>query len=255
MDTTRDGSSLETAMTEQEWFLEPDPQGLLEYIAPRLSHRKLRLIAVACCRMLGDLLTEVEKNGLTVGEQEADGLAGNRELREACLAIMQQSGSLEKGWQARSVQTALYSEANKDLYLTPEKFTTFPLWIPYSKIALAAPEDFVLFACIKVSGVIAEAAGVNESTERSEPLLRQVFAEQATICREIIGNPFRPVSLPAKPPPALRQIAQAVYSGSVSVATLDTALVGYGLNQLAEHFRSGTHPKGCWALDLLLGKE
>jgi hypothetical protein len=106
-----------------------------------------------------------------------------------------------------------------------------------------------------VSAAKAAGAGVDESTASQEPLLRQVFADQAAICREIIGNPFRPVSLPVQPTPALQQIAQGVCSGTVPVAMLESALVGFGLKQLADHFRSGMHPKGCWALDLLLGKE
>jgi hypothetical protein len=242
-------------MTEQEWFLEPDPQGLLEYIAPRLSDRKLRLMAVACCRMLGDLLTEVEKKALAIGEQHADGLVRDGELREACLALMQELDSIAKVEQARSVQTALYSEANNDLYFTPERFITFPLWIPYGKTAFADPGNFVILACIKIAAVLAAAAGVDDSSAHAEPLLRQVFAEQAAICREIIGNPFHPMSLPVEPSLALRQSALGVYSGTAAPATLEPALVAQGLEYLAAHFRTGTHPKGCWALDLLMGKS
>ena len=36
---------------------------------------------------------------------------------------------------------------------------------------------------------------------------------------------------------------------------LHDALEEQGQIRLADHFRGGTHPKGCWALDLILGKK
>jgi hypothetical protein len=168
---------------------------------------------------------------------------------------MRQSVYAAKGSPARSVQTSLYCETNKDLYLHPEKYTAFPRWIPYTNTAFGEKINFVILACISVSSAIAAAAGVDDSTASQEELLREVFAEQAAICREVIGNPFHPIQLSLEPSSALLQIGQAVYSGSTSAMSLYTALAADGMHQLAEHFRVGTHPKGCWALDMLLGKE
>jgi hypothetical protein len=89
--------------------------------------------------------------------------------------------------------------------------------------------------------------------------------------REVFGNPFRP---PATDPSVLNwhddqvvNLAQAAYDNRILPAgTLDTArLAGLAdalekagcidgdiLNHLRE---AGPHVRGCWVLDLLLGKE
>ena len=64
-------------MTEQEWFHEPDPQGLLEYIGLRLSARKVRLFAVACCQTMVSFMNSPQKLALHIAEDHADGLASD----------------------------------------------------------------------------------------------------------------------------------------------------------------------------------
>jgi hypothetical protein len=36
---------------------------------------------------------------------------------------------------------------------------------------------------------------------------------------------------------------------------LHDALLEAGCGELADHFTEPRHPKGCWALDVILGKE
>lgn len=54
-------------MTEQEWLTAEDPQGLLEFVGERISPRKVRLFAVACCRMLKSELTVNQEIALRTG--------------------------------------------------------------------------------------------------------------------------------------------------------------------------------------------
>jgi hypothetical protein len=92
--------------------------------------------------------------------------------------------------------------------------------------------------------------------------------EQARLLREVIGNPFRPVSLdPAWSTPAVVQLAQAAYDNRLlpsglldhtGLAVLADALEEAGCDNadLLSHLRGpGPHVRGCWALDLVLGKE
>lgn len=78
--------------------------------------------------------------------------------------------------------------------------------------------------------------------------------EQPMLLREIFGNPFRPALAQDRLPPAVTSVAQALYEGGKCVAPLQEALVAADRADLAEHFRWPAHPKGCWALDLILAK-
>lgn len=73
---------------------------------------------------------------------------------------------------------------------------------------------------------------------------------------EIFGNPFRPYPAPASWPSVVVELAQALYDGTGDRLVLADALEEAGHQELAEHFRAGEwHPKGCWAMDLVLGKS
>ncbi len=79
--------------------------------------------------------------------------------------------------------------------------------------------------------------------------------------RCIFGNPFRPVTCdPAWLTSAVTSLAQAIYNGTTfdRLPILADALEDAGCTNadLLNHCRQpGVHVKGCWALDLLLGRE
>ena len=90
---------------------------------------------------------------------------------------------------------------------------------------------------------------------------------QADIFRELFGNPFAPISIrPAWSTPTVTNLAQAAYeeralpSGKLDaarLAVLSDALEEAGCDNadILNHLRSsGPHVRGCWAVDLLLGK-
>src|SRR5262249_62074654 len=75
-----------TAMTEADWLTSTDPRAMLEFLRTRggASHRKLRLFACACYRLMGHLMQE-ERNrgGVETTEQFADGSVRKKVLRNA----------------------------------------------------------------------------------------------------------------------------------------------------------------------------
>src|SRR5262249_38059409 len=90
---------------------------------------------------------------------------------------------------------------------------------------------------------------------------------QADLVREVLGNPFRPVTLdPPWRTPTVKALALTAYDDRVpSTGTLDPACLavladaledaGCDNADLLSHLRGpGPHVRGCWALDLLLGK-
>lgn len=86
-------------------------------------------------------------------------------------------------------------------------------------------------------------------------------AAQAALVRDIYGNPFRPVTLePSFSAPAAVAAAWAIYEGNAFdhidwlVEQLEQA--GCVNQEILDHCRGpGPHVKGCWAVDLLLGKS
>jgi hypothetical protein len=90
---------------------------------------------------------------------------------------------------------------------------------------------------------------------------------QATLVRDVFGNPFRPVCVsPAVLTPTVLALAQAAYDNrALPAGTLETerlavladALEDAGASgPLLEHLRSpGPHVRGCHALDAILGRK
>jgi hypothetical protein len=78
---------------------------------------------------------------------------------------------------------------------------------------------------------------------------------QGGLFRHIMGNPFRPYPAPPSWPSTVVQLAESLYAGQDCAFALHDALLEAGHAELAEHFREEkSHPKGCWAMDVILGK-
>ncbi len=92
---------------------------------------------------------------------------------------------------------------------------------------------------------------------RSDPLLAQL---SPNLIRDIFGNPFRPVvANPAWLTPTVVSIASAIYAERAfdRLPILADALeeAGCADADLLLHGRQpGEHVRGCWAVDLVLGK-
>ena len=96
----------------------------------------------------------------------------------------------------------------------------------------------------------------------------RVMSRQAAIFRDVFGNPFRPpVFDPAWRTPTVTALAAAAYEErELPAGTLDTQRLAVLADALEDagctnerilvHLReSSPHVRGCWVIDLLLGKE
>jgi hypothetical protein len=73
-----------TPLAELSWLECTDPRRLLEQARPRLSERKLRLLACACCRLHWPLMQDARNvAALEAMELYADGLVPKRDLKKA----------------------------------------------------------------------------------------------------------------------------------------------------------------------------
>jgi hypothetical protein len=73
-------------MTEANWLNSTDPQAMLDFLRDngRLSERKARLFAVACCRGIWHLLgDERSRKAVEVAEQYVEGGISEEELYQA----------------------------------------------------------------------------------------------------------------------------------------------------------------------------
>ena len=235
-------------MTEDEWLACVDPAPMLEFLRYQTSERKLRLFAVACCRRIWHRLEEGNRKEIVeISERYADALATDHELSTA------------------------RADAEEFLYETNE--FTFP------DLALSCVTEVSLVANAPGSGeylpVSAAECCASAYAERSTDLDKVKWydydessarreVEQVLQCRmvcDIFGNPFLPVTLPPEWRTEMaRALAAQMYESRdfSAMPILADALQDAGCENtdILNHCRDSTtpHVRGCWVVDLLLGK-
>jgi len=224
-------------MTEAEWLACDDPQPMLDLLRDKASERKLRLFACACARQIWGLLTDDRsREAVEVAERFADGLAGHRTRlrchRNAYAAY--QTACEGTSTASRDSQTSAALAANA-----------------------AVSHDLSYAVNAWMSAANAEAAAANQQWPQQQ-------MHYSYLLQEIFGSPFHP--LPRISPAWLAwetgtvpKLAAAVYDERAfdRLPILADALEEAGCDaaELLAHLRgSGPHARGCWALDLLLGK-
>ena len=217
-------------MTEEEYFTHADYRPALALHRKVTSFRKWRLFAVACCRLVWHLIPEESRRVVEVVERFIEREASDEE-REA----------------VRRTDIDFHREHPAVLaaYLSAE---------PTARIKTVARHD-VPTKCIA-------AASMEEGRAARATCIRDI----AGLVREVFGNPFlipRPSCHPewrswqdATP----LKLAQGSYDDRAfdRLPILSDALEEAGCTDAAllDHLRSpGPHVRGCWALDLILGKQ
>jgi hypothetical protein len=239
-------------MTEAEWLECTDPTPMLEFLWDKVSDRKLRLFGCGCCRRIWHLIVHpVSRKAVEVAEQFADGLASDDErhaiFREAddirCLLGNVGTGLLEPDAEEK------YGGILERAAITPDAAASAAdeAW------GCAEPEP-------EGTGIGASAAEAvaNFSSPDAEAVER---AAQANLLRDMIANPFRPVTFdPSWCKGNVVKFARTIYDKRAfdRLPKLADALEKAGCNNgevLAHYRQPGEHVRGCWAVDLLLGKE
>jgi hypothetical protein len=259
-------------MTETEWLACNNPNDMVRFLwdSGKLSERKARLFAVACClscfwyRLLDDPL----KIATGVAARHAEGLAEAQEVIEAEAA-------------ARAVAETLKQKDDEDRADFSARRSEF----------LAYDSDAAAVATLALNAP--RSAASTSTYVASDHPERQI---QVNLLRDLFGPlPFRPVTLS----PSVRTwnsgtvvlLAEAIYQERLLPSNSDTLewflrrreqtiypwrqlpsgyFDSHRLAVLADaleeadctdqetlgHCRlPGEHVRGCWALDLILGKE
>ena len=252
-------------MTEAEWMIATEPQEMLSFLSEsgRLSERKARLYAAACCRRIWPLLTdERSRTAIEVAERYADGLESVEEFTLAA----------RKAWTvlldvdcfpSRSV----WGAANAAASVAPYQGGPPRLWG-----ALGVPvtvADTVYDLVMNTPMPTGELADENPEAVSDE--VRTSFYSEyeslAALVRDVFGQPYRASSVVTGfLTPAVLTLAKRAYEERIlPQGTLNPSLLGLiadaltaaGCNEqeLLGHLRSeGPHVRGCHVLDAILGK-
>jgi hypothetical protein len=221
-------------MNEQHWLAATSPTPMLGFLRGRgkVSDRKLRLFACACCRRVWHLLTEEgSREFIEVNERYAEGAEGKERLLSA----------YERASQA-------YLSVDPSKPFTPRTAS------PAAECVLG------LVDWVDVAQVMHEVVETVQ-IELSEASGRDERHAQSALFRDIFGNPFRPVALdPSWLTSTVRSLAEGIYAARAfdRLPILADALQDAGCEDadILDHCRGpGLHVRGCWVIDLVLGRS
>ena len=256
-------------MTEAEWLVCDRPGAMLRGRNQQISGRKLRLFACACCRRIWHLVPPepIWSATLELAERFADGLVDVEALAAA------RNSALD------------YSNATFQGRGGPTQIAIFQVIGTVARIALEEPGHGLHFPdgsdeptlCHNAAAALASEACNQVRVSRWKWLWAEFIAgypwervfrgerkAQATLLRDILGNPFHPTAVDpawlAWNAGTIVSLAQAIYDDRAfdRLPILADALEEAGCDDpdiLAHCRQPSVHVRGCWVVDLLLGKE
>jgi hypothetical protein len=218
-------------VTEAEWLACDELDPMLDFLRRKADDRKIRLFGLACCRRDRSLSrANWSRALLTAAERYFDNPGGLPEGQELSRARRQLDH-----FDAEVMRPAVRSLA-----------------------AATQRHGFAVSPLSLAAEAVRQAAQAARRQDRER-------AAQAALLRDVFGNPFRPT--PTADPAWLawnggtvRRLAEAIYEGRAldRLPVLADALEDAGCTDwhIVSHCRSGgAHVRGCWVIDLLLGKE
>jgi hypothetical protein len=259
-------------MTEAEWLECADPEPMLEFLRGKESDRKLRLFACACCRRLWTMMVDGSRSCAAVeaAERFADGSCSEGELRAARAGANRSVTEWEQWVPYESADLGSLEAARAAVEATEVGWLRKQRAAWHAATATAARAEQAAWTSPWELPEAAEA----DWKKLPSGLLRQEAARggervaQASLLRDIFGNPFRPVAIhPAWRTPTVVSLAQAAYDERIlPTGTLEPARLAiladaleeagcYSADLLNHLRRPGDHVRGCFALDAVLGKQ
>jgi len=212
-------------MTEGEWNRSDDLHRLLQFLEGRASDRKLRLFSLACCRRVWPHLDQFDREVVEAAERTVDGAA-----TPADAGLLRRSADdfhKSRTFQKRFLACLFHGRRSR----TP----------------------------VQISWFLAHLVGAADTMNGPEARAERVA--QVALLRDVAGNPFRPAGLDlAWVTPTAVAVARAMYDSRDfdGMPILADALEDADCQdeQLLGHCHGpALHARGCWLIDLILGKE
>jgi hypothetical protein len=265
-------------MREEEWIdkwlAADDFEFLFDFLGgmAKPSARKPRLFACNCCRTIWHLIPdERSREAIEVAEQFADGGATSELLGTVHTAVDRAS---RIAWEhARTVEingTTHYATREDALAHDVPGLVETVTREDFDEVSAGDAVDLVN-SVVAHSAIPPQLWGTAASDTAAEQAVNDQRPRLVSLFRCVFGNPFRPVAVD---PACLEwnggtvvKLAQAAYEGrDLPAGTLDTTRVAILADALEEagcadaeilgHLRGpGPHVLGCWAVDLIVGKQ
>jgi hypothetical protein len=238
-------------MTEAEWLECEEPKPMIELLRthPRIGPgkftspvgRRLRLFSVGCCRHVErGLIDPRSLQAIATFERYLDGEATDAEWQEALDAADLAKESRLKDWQyiaTSGVYSTIFDDVDDE-------------W----KNAQSSAWDAVRAARGEACEVQYDGNAYSNAQQTEQKY-------QAALLRDIFGNPFRPITFsPSWRTDTAVSLARQMYDRRdfSAMPILADALQDAGCDSedILSHCRGdGPHVRGCWVVDLILGKE
>jgi hypothetical protein len=230
-------------MTEAEWQACGDPRPMQQALRGKASDRKLRLFAVACCRGISRLMrNETSRRAVEIAEQFADGLGTDQERSHARKLVQRVAETrattgipTAPKWERRAASAANYAGAGEA-----------------AKAGLNA-------SSLTIDALIWREGGHNECDW--EAIRTTEWLRQTGCPRDIFGSPSHSVAcFPSWRTSTAVPLAAQMYDSRdfSAMPILADALQDTGCDNediLGHCPGPGPHVRGCWVVDLVLGKQ
>jgi hypothetical protein len=229
-------------MTEEEWLAATDPAPMLDFLQGKASDRKLRLFACACSLRMGDSLGQDARSLIAFAEEYADGRADRAARRRLATSDYLPSGvglllSVEMDRTSLGLHTEVVAR------ILAQRQIPFPGRHDGSAKYMRAVERIL-------------------NSKQWKAVIQNEGREQSHILLEVVGFlPFRTIDFdPIWRTSPIVALAESIYRehGFDRLPILADALEDAGCDaaELLAHLRGpGPHVRGCWAVDLVLGKS
>jgi hypothetical protein len=222
-------------MTESEWLACDNLFFLWWYLRYRSNKRKSRLYTVACCRQIWHLFVESAcRRAIEVSERFADRLASREELIRA----KRDAEAARSDWEAKS---------------------SVPPGISLEAVELA------FAAAVRTAFNRPDPNDVAQLVQEANKTASDLRERQLLLFHDLAGpRLFRPVPVNRSwltwNDGVVPKMAQVIYDDRAfeRLPLLADALEEAGCDnqEILDHCRSaGEHVRGCWVVDLLLGKS
>jgi len=206
-------------MIQQAWLTATDPTPMLLFLEGCASDRKLRLFAISSFRRVPRLQGKEWERAVEVAERYADGMADDREVAQFPLVAMEWDDTV------------------------PGRFL------------IGQPAHAAAYSAMSWATELRRTSHLEDRFGRIQEVPVQI-----ALLRDIFGNPFRPVTFnPEWLTSTVIALARQMYESRdfSAMPILADALqdVGCESAEILDHCRGdGPHVRGCFVVDLILGK-